>query len=126
MNRINLNTIIYIFLTPIITFFVWLAGAHSWINFINIFFTVSIIMIIMLFMLLLVQEGIFDVTSYGFRKFRYQLMRKKNREMYEEDEFYNPKTPKRDSYFVQPWIKPALLINVIYLIISFIFAFIAA
>ncbi|UXR70106.1 DUF3899 domain-containing protein [Staphylococcus sp. IVB6246] len=123
MKRFNINTLIYILMTPAITFLIWLTGTHTWVHFINTFFTLSIITLILLFMLLLVQEGIFDVTSYGFRKFRYQLMRKKHREMYEEDEFYNPKSPKREYYVIQPWIKPALLVNTVYLILSFILAF---
>lgn len=123
MKSFNVNTLIYIFITPIVTLVLWLTGAHTWVHFINTFFSLSLIISIFLFMLLLVQEGIFDVTSYGFRKFRYQMMRKKNRQMYEEDDFYNPKTPKRQHYVVQSWVKPSLLVNTLYFILSLILAF---
>ncbi|MGV3043428.1 DUF3899 domain-containing protein [Staphylococcus rostri] len=123
MKFFNVNTLIYIFITPIVTLVLWLTGAHTWVHFINTFFSLSLIISIFLFMLLLVQEGIFDVTSYGFRKFRYQMMRKKNRQMYEEDDFYNPKTPKRQHYVVQSWVKPSLLVNTLYFILSLILAF---
>ncbi|PNZ26685.1 DUF3899 domain-containing protein [Staphylococcus rostri] len=123
MKFFNVNTLIYIFITPIVTLVLWLTGAHTWVHFINTFFSLSLIISIFLFMLLLVQEGIFDVTSYGFRKFRYLMMRKKNRQMYEEDDFYNPKTPKRQHYVVQSWVKPSLLVNTLYFILSLILAF---
>ncbi|MDO5376652.1 MAG: DUF3899 domain-containing protein [Staphylococcus rostri] len=123
MKFFNVNTLIYIFITPIVTLVLWLTGAHTWVHFINTFFSLSLIISIFLFMLLLVQEGIFDVTSYGFRKFRYQMMRKKNRQMYKEDDFYNPKTPKRQHYVVQSWVKPSLLVNTLYFILSLILAF---
>ncbi|MCS4486781.1 DUF3899 domain-containing protein [Staphylococcus americanisciuri] len=123
MRSININTIIYIFITPIITLLLWLLGDHSWLHFLNTFFSLSLIISIFLFTLLLVQEGIFDVTSYGFRKFRYQMMRKKSRRMYEEDTFHNPKSPKREHYDVQPWIKPVLIVNTCYFILSILLSF---
>ncbi|QLK85635.1 DUF3899 domain-containing protein [Staphylococcus sp. 17KM0847] len=123
MKKLNLNTIIYIFITPIFTFCIWSITTHTWLHFINTLFVLSIIMTMFSFLLLLVQEGIFDVTSYGFRKFRYQMMRKKNRHLYEEDDFYNPKSPKRQHYAVQSWIKPTLFANLTYIILSFILAF---
>lgn len=123
MKFLNFNTLLYILITPAATLILWLTGAHTWHYLINTFFSLSLIISIFLFTLLLIQEGIFDVTSYGFRKFRYQLMRKKNRQMYEEDDFYNPKSPKREQYVVQPWIKPALLVNTGYFVLSIILAF---
>ncbi|WP_245202498.1 DUF3899 domain-containing protein [Staphylococcus agnetis] len=98
-------------------------STHTWTHFINLFFTFSIIFAILLFTLLVIQEGILDVTSFGFRRFKYQLMRKKDKGRYESDDFFNPKQPKKKEYVVQSWIKPALYVHVFYIVLSFILAF---
>ncbi|ARJ51417.1 DUF3899 domain-containing protein [Staphylococcus lutrae] len=123
MKYLNQNAIIYILFTPLATLGIWLFTTHTFIHFVNTFFTITVLVGMMLFALLIVQEGILDVTSYGFRKFRYQLMRKKNRVRYEADEFFNPKHPKKTHHFVSPWIKPALIIHFIYFVISIALAF---
>lgn len=87
MRRINKNALIYILFTPIASLVIWLLSTHTWTHFINIFFTITIMVAILLFTFLIIQEGILDVTSYGFRKFRYQMMRKKNRSRFEDDAF---------------------------------------
>ncbi|UAS05925.2 DUF3899 domain-containing protein [Staphylococcus pseudintermedius] len=106
MKYLNNNALIYILFTPVASLIVWLFSTHTFTQLVNIFFTISILVGILLFTLLIFQEGILDVTSYGFRKFRYQMMRKKNRSRLEDDEFFNPKAPKKAHHFVSPWIKP--------------------
>ncbi|WP_281185839.1 DUF3899 domain-containing protein [Staphylococcus schleiferi] len=125
MRRINKNALIYILFTPIASLVIWLLSTHTWTHFINIFFTITIMVAILLFTFLIIQEGIIDVTSYGFRKFRYQMMRKKNRSRFEDDAFFNPKHAKKSEYFVSPWIMPALLIHVVYFVIAIILAYLA-
>lgn len=123
MPRLTNQSWIYIIITPALTLFSWLLSTHTWTHFIDLFFTFSIIFSILLFTLLIIQEGIFDVTSFGFRRFKYQLMRSKDKKHYEPDEFFNPKQPKKSHYVVQSWIKPALLMHVFYILLSFLLAF---
>lgn len=123
MLRLSNQSWIYIIITPVLTLFSWVLSTPTWTHFINLFFTFSIIFSILLFTLLVIQEGILDVTSFGFRRFKYQLMRKKDKHHYESDDFFNPKQPKKSQYAVQSWIKPALLVNVVYILLSFILAF---
>ncbi len=48
-------------ITPILTFFIiWLFNSHTIITYLNILFYVSLIIFISIFLILLVQEGIFD------------------------------------------------------------------
>ena len=48
-------------------------NSHTIITYLNILFYVSLIIFISIFLILLVQEGIFDATSYGFRRLKYQM-----------------------------------------------------
>ncbi|EJY6956082.1 DUF3899 domain-containing protein [Staphylococcus pseudintermedius] len=123
MKYLNNNALIYILFTPVASLIIWLFSTHTFTQLVNIFFTISILVGILLFTLLIVQEGILDVTSYGFRKFRYQMMRKKNRSRLEDDEFFNPKAPKKAHHFVSPWIKPALIMQLIYFLLAIIIAY---
>lgn len=123
MKTLNKNALIYILLTPIGSLMIWALTTHTVTHLLNIFFTFSVLVGILLFTLLVVQEGILDVTSYGFRKFRYQMMRKKNRSRLEDDEFFNPKEPKKAHHFVSPWIKPALIMQLIYFLLAIIIAY---
>ncbi|HDV6055108.1 TPA: DUF3899 domain-containing protein [Staphylococcus pseudintermedius] len=119
MKYLNNNALIYILFTPVASLIIWLFSTHTFTQLVNIFFTISILVGILLFTLLVVQEGILDVTSYGFRKFRYQMMRKKNRSRLEDDEFFNPKA----HHFVSPWIKPALIMQLVYFLLAIIIAY---
>ncbi|ALN75961.1 MULTISPECIES: DUF3899 domain-containing protein [Staphylococcus] len=123
MSHLPQRSWVYIGITPLFTIISWLMSTHTWTHFINLFFTFSIIFAILLFTLLVIQEGILDVTSFGFRRFKYQLMRKKDKGRYESDDFFNPKQPKKKEYVVQSWIKPALYVHVFYIVLSFILAF---
>ncbi|MBI5975287.1 DUF3899 domain-containing protein [Staphylococcus canis] len=124
MNKLDYKFGVSVLATPIISFVIWLCTGHTWVNFINVFFIVSIVLGIILFIALMIQEGIFDVTSFGFRKFRYQMMRKKTKSFYEDDEFFNPKTAKKSHYYVDSWLKFALYIQVVFILISICLAFI--
>ncbi|MCO4327254.1 DUF3899 domain-containing protein [Staphylococcus agnetis] len=123
MSHLPQRSWVYIGITPLFTIISWLMSTHTWTHFINLFFTFSIIFAILLFTLLVIQEGILDVTSFGFRRFKYQLMRKKDKGRYESDDFFYPKQPKKKEYVVQSWIKPALYVHVFYIVLSFILAF---
>ena len=48
---------------------------------------VSLVIFIILFIILLVQEGIFDVTSYGFRRLKYQMSSTSRKRSMEDDSF---------------------------------------
>ena len=74
-------------------------------------------------MLIVVQEGILDPTSYGFRRLKYQLSNKKKRQALDEDEFFKPKQVKREQYIVETWVISGFIINLIYFILSIILAF---
>lgn len=87
MSHLPQRSWVYIGITPLFTIISWLMSTHTWTHFINLFFTFSIIFAILLFTLLVIQEGILDVTSFGFRRFKYQLMRKKDKGRYESDDF---------------------------------------
>lgn len=113
----------WLLLTPILTCIIWLVGIHNLIHFINILFYISIILTIMLFATIVVQEGILDPTSYGFRRLKYQLSNKKKQQTMNEDEFFKPNRIKREQYFVTSWVINGFIINLIYLIISIILAF---
>ena len=72
MNNIK-TWFIWLFSTHMY-FLLWMfVTQHSFVSFINILFYISLVLFILLFLILLVQEGIFDATSFGFRRMRYQL-----------------------------------------------------
>ena len=107
-------------LIPLISFIVWLCRQHTLINYLNNLFIIATICFITLFLLLIIQEGIFDATSFGFRRLKYQLSSKKKRTMIEDDEFFNPQHVKKEDYPIFDWLVPLLIISLIYIIISFI------
>ena len=54
---------------------------------------------IVAFLILLIQEGIFDATSFGFRRLKYQLSSTKRKRMMKNDHFFNPQKLKRKLYY---------------------------
>ncbi|RIN02810.1 DUF3899 domain-containing protein, partial [Staphylococcus shinii] len=104
----NLTSILgWALLTPILSLLFWFFVSHTLIYFINIFFYISISLTVFFFIIIIVQEGIFDPTSYGFRRLKYQLSSKKHKDTMENDEFFKPNQVKKDDYFVSPWVKIA-------------------
>lgn len=110
-------------LTPFLSFIIWLLSAHELLNFINIIFYVSLTIFIIVFALLIVQEGIFDATSYGFRRLKYQLSSSKKKQTIEDDEFFNPEHIKKDHYMISSWVIPILLINLLYFVLAIVISF---
>lgn len=82
-------------ITPILTFIIWVFNSHTIITYLNILFYVSLIIFISIFLILLVQEGIFDATSYGFRRLKYQMSSSKKKKSISDDPFFNPQEVKR-------------------------------
>ncbi|MDI9231024.1 DUF3899 domain-containing protein [Staphylococcus caprae] len=110
-------------LTPFLSFIIWLLTAHELLNFINIIFYVSLTIFIIVFSLLIVQEGIFDATSYGFRRLKYQLSSSKKKQTMKDDKFFNPKHIKKDHYMISSWVIPILLINLLYFVLAIVISF---
>ncbi|GJF43598.1 DUF3899 domain-containing protein [Staphylococcus argenteus] len=104
--------------TPLLSLLIWLFNNHTVITYLNILFYVSLIIFICNFVILLVQEGIFDATSYGFRRLKYQMSSAKRKKSISDDSFFNPKEVKKEQYFVSMWIFPMLLINILYFILT--------
>ncbi|HCY1828646.1 TPA: DUF3899 domain-containing protein [Staphylococcus aureus] len=111
-------------ITPILTFIIWLFNSHTIITYLNILFYVSLIIFISIFLILLVQEGIFDATSYGFRRLKYQMSSSKKKKSISDDSFFNPQEVKKEHYFVSTWIIPLLLINILYFIMTIVLSLI--
>ncbi|EOB7160633.1 TPA: DUF3899 domain-containing protein [Staphylococcus aureus] len=111
-------------ITPILTFIIWLFNSHTIITYLNILFYVSLIIFISIFLILLVQEGIFDATSYGFRRLKYQMSSSKKKKSISDDPFFNPQEVKKEHYFVSTWIIPLLLINILYFIMTIVLSLI--
>lgn len=114
----------WLLFTPLISFLCWLFASHQLTQYLNIIFYVSFIFVIILFSLIIVQEGILDPTSYGFRRLKYQLTNKKHKDTLENDDFFKPTQAKKSSYFVNPWIKVGFVFNLLYLLISIAISFI--
>lgn len=114
----------WLLFTPLISFLCWLFASHQLTQYLNIIFYVSFIFVIILFSLIIVQEGILDPTSYGFRRLKYQLTNKKHKDTLENDDFFKPIQVKKSSYFVNPWIKVGFVFNLLYLLISIAISFI--
>lgn len=114
----------WLLFTPLISFLCWLLASHQLTQYLNIIFYVSFIFVIILFSLIIVQEGILDPTSYGFRRLKYQLTNKKHKDTLENDDFFKPTQAKKSSYFVNPWIKVGFVFNLLYLLISIAISFI--
>ncbi|NWK84574.1 DUF3899 domain-containing protein [Staphylococcus sp. GSSP0090] len=120
----NLFTnLFWLFFTPMLALLFWLFSSHHFVQYLNIIFYISIVLFIIFFIILIVQEGILDPTSYGFRRLKYQLTNKKHKDTLENDEFFKPTQAKKSSYFVHPWVKMGLVFNLFYLIISIIISF---
>ncbi|MGD6885508.1 DUF3899 domain-containing protein [Staphylococcus shinii] len=120
----NLTSILgWALLTPILSLLFWFFVSHTLIYFINIFFYISISLTVFFFIIIIVQEGIFDPTSYGFRRLKYQLSSKKHKDTMENDEFFKPNQVKKDDYFVSPWVKIAFSFNLFYLILTIVISF---
>ncbi|PKI12043.1 DUF3899 domain-containing protein [Staphylococcus shinii] len=120
----NLTSILgWALLTPILSLLFWFFVSHTLIYFINIFFYISISLTVFFFIIIIVQEGIFDPTSYGFRRLKYQLSSKKHKDTMENDEFFKPNQVKKDNYFVSPWVKIAFSFNLFYLILTIVISF---
>ncbi|HDC7628345.1 TPA: DUF3899 domain-containing protein [Staphylococcus aureus] len=111
-------------ITPILTFIIWVFNSHTIITYLNILFYVSLIIFISIFLILLVQEGIFDATSYGFRRLKYQMSSSKKKKSISDDPFFNPQVVKKEHYFVSTWIIPLLLINILYFIMTIVLSLI--
>lgn len=110
--------LIWLFIPLLIAFIVWVAFTQrSFISFLDILFYISLILFICLFLILLVQEGIFDATSFGFRRMRYQLSSRSKKKTLKDDEFFNPKQVKKDNYIISAWILPALILCAFYFIL---------
>lgn len=114
----------WLLFTPLISFLCWLFASHQLTQYLNIIFYVSFIFVIILFSLIIVQEGILDPTSYGFRRLKYQLTNKKHKDTLENDDFFKPTQVKKSSYFVNPRIKVGFVFNLLYLLISIAISFI--
>lgn len=113
-----LKNLILIFITALISLIIWLFNQHDLMSFINILFYVSLLIFIVSFGILIVQEGIFDATSYGFRRLKYQLSSTKKKKSIADDEFFNPTHIKKEHYIVSSWIYALIIINFSYFIIS--------
>ena len=84
--------------TPVLSIIIWLFYSNHFINLVNILFYTSFIIFIVAFLILLIQEGIFDATSFGFRRLKYQLSSTKK--TYDEnDHFSIHKKLKRKLYY---------------------------
>lgn len=116
--------LIMVIFTPLLSLLIWLFNNHTVITYLNILFYVSLIIFICNFVILLVQEGIFDATSYGFRRLKYQMSSTKRKKSISDDPFFNPKEVKKEQYFVSMWIFPMLLINILYFIMTIVLSLI--
>lgn len=115
------NWIIWFSLTPLLTLIVWLFfTSHTLISFLDVLFYISLIIFIVGFLILLVQEGIFDATSYGFRRIRYQMSSRAKKKTMEHDEFFNPQQAKREYYIIGSWVAPALLCNALFFLLTIV------
>ena len=100
MNNIK-TWFIWLFLPLISTFLLWMfVTQHSFISFVDILFYISLVLFILLFLLLLVQEGIFDATSFGFRRMRYQLASRYKKKTLKNDDLFNSKQVKKEHYTI--------------------------
>lgn len=123
MNNIK-TWFIWLFLPLICTFLLWMfVTQHSFVSFVDILFYISLVLFILLFLILLVQEGIFDATSFGFRRMRYQLASRTKKKTLENDDFFNPKQVKKEHYTISTWLLPALILCAFYFILTILISF---
>lgn len=85
--------------TPVLSIIIWLFYSNHFINLINILFYTSFIIFIIAFLILLIQEGIFDATSFGFRRLKYQLSSTKRKRMMKMTTFQSTKVKRKLYYF---------------------------
>ena len=85
--------------TPVLSIIIWLFYSNHFINLVNILFYTSFIIFIVAFLILLIQEGIFDATSFGFRRLKYQLSSTKRKRTMKNDHFSIHKKLKRKLYY---------------------------
>ncbi|MCC3726437.1 DUF3899 domain-containing protein [Staphylococcus epidermidis] len=104
--------------SAIFTIILWVIYSNPFKNLIHFLFYTSFIIFIIAFLILLIQEGIFDATSFGFRRLKYQLSSTKRKRMMKNDHFFNPQKVKKESYIISPWVVPTLIINLTYIIVS--------
>ena len=104
--------------TPVLSIIIWLFYSNHFINLVNILFYTSFIIFIVAFLILLIQEGIFDATSFGFRRMRYQLASRSKKKTLENDDFFNPKQVKIEHYTISTWLLPALILCAFYFILT--------
>ncbi|SUK84679.1 membrane protein [Staphylococcus aureus] len=110
-------------ITPMLTFIIWVFNSHTIITYLNILFYVSLIIFISIFLILLVQEGIFDATSYGFRRLKYQMSSSKRRSL-SLMIIFQPTRGKKRALLCSTWIMPLLLINILYFIMTIVLSLI--
>lgn len=122
MNK-HFRWIFWSIFSPVLSLIIWLFREHTWTQFIDILFIVSMLLFIVGFVFILVQDGIFDATSYGFRRLRYQMSSAKHRKAHVDDEFINPKKVKREVYIVERWTIYLTLVNVVYVILCLLATF---
>lgn len=121
--RKHFQWLFWVLFSPLLSLVIWLFREHTWSGFVDVFFVVSMLLFITGFIFVLVQDGIFDATSYGFRRIRYQMSSAKHRKAHVDDEFINPKKVKRDVYIVEKWTVYMTLVNVIFVILSLLAIF---
>ncbi|URY22096.1 hypothetical protein K9F05_12645 [Staphylococcus pseudintermedius] len=68
MKYLNNNALIYILFTPVASLIIWLFSTHTFTQLVNIFFTISILVGILLFTLLVVQEADTRCNKLWFQK----------------------------------------------------------
>ena len=81
--------------TPVLSIIIWLFYSNHFINLVNILFYTSFIIFIVAFLILLIQEGIFDATSFGFRRLKYQLSSTKRKRTMKMTTFQSTKVKKK-------------------------------
>ena len=91
------NWMIWLIITPILSMILWIIFTnHTFVSYINTLLFVSYYILHLHFFILLVQEGIFDATSYGFRRIRYQLSSRSKREQWRMMNFKSLNKLKRN------------------------------
>ncbi|OEL03898.1 hypothetical protein AST12_04045 [Staphylococcus succinus] len=121
--RSNHNILIWGLFTPLLSLAFWLFTVHTLVHFMNLLFYISIILTIIFFIIIIVQEGVLDPTSYGFRRLKYQLSSQKHRDALEKDTFFKPGQVKKEHYFITPWVITGFVCNIIYLLCSISISF---
>ncbi|SCS53777.1 DUF3899 domain-containing protein [Staphylococcus caeli] len=119
----TIHVLLWFVFTPLLTLIFWLFTTHTLVQYINIIFYIAITLTILSFIILIVQEGVLDPTSYGFRRLKYQLTNKKHKDALENDEFFKPTQVKKTHYFVSTWVVTAFYTNIFYVLLSIVISF---